>query len=250
MYCNDASIHLRWNDTDELSMRLLVPESPGIRSFFVICYADADFFRHTAVYLVEVHGLRSEYMRVCVGQSIEKPIYLQTGVVLDSKTIRIYTSEPGKVVSERSVDPDPKYGAKFYVTVTTTRTGTSTARIHAIDPLTRRRLACFLLVIASDPPDVKMAHDVNLPLNHTVKKRIVYRNEVGRELRYVVSSSDPSLLTVQSSELSIPPYDTRYIDLLFHGHPATQTYSTQVFLFIMSQDRTIQETRLLKLAYT
>merc|ERR1719401_145788 len=128
--------------------------------------------------------------------------------------------------------------------------GTRTCRLHATDPATRRRLAAFLIIVAADMPNVRMAHDITLPLNRPVRKHLKYKNETMQPLRYTVKSSDPALVAVQSPELMLPPGDTRVIELLFHAYPGTMSYNTEVYMFIASEDRAIQETRLLQLTYT
>merc|ERR1711904_684259 len=96
---------------------------------------------------------------------------------------------------------DPRYGAKLAVRICATRAGTRTCRLHATDPATRRRVAAFLIVVAAEMPEVKMAHDITLQLNTTVRKHLRYKNETMRPMRYSVKSSDPSIATVQTPEL-------------------------------------------------
>jgi len=99
-------------------------------------------------------------------------------------------------------------------------------------------------------PEIRMAHDINLQLNMTVRKHLRYKNETMRPLLYNVKSSDPAIVTVQTPELMLPPGDSRIIELIFHAQPATMSYTAEVYLFIASEDRAIQETRLLQLTYT
>jgi len=108
----------------------------------------------------------------------------------------------------------------------------------------------MLIVIAADPPEIKMVHNISLPVLTSVRKRLLYKNEAVRPLKYSVRCSEPALVSVQSPELVINSLDTRTIELLFHAVPATLSYSAEVFLFITSDDRVISETRLLQLSYT
>eukprot|EP00747_Dinoflagellata_sp_TGD_P091331 gnl/TRDRNA2_/TRDRNA2_165016_c1_seq1.p1 gnl/TRDRNA2_/TRDRNA2_165016_c1~~gnl/TRDRNA2_/TRDRNA2_165016_c1_seq1.p1 ORF type:complete len:120 (-),score=8.69 gnl/TRDRNA2_/TRDRNA2_165016_c1_seq1:52-369(-) len=105
-------------------------------------------------------------------------------------------------------------------------------------------------MIAADPPEVGMAHDILLALNTAVRKRLPYRSKASQQLRYTIRSSDPALVTVQTPELVIPGSDVRYIELVFHAFPANLSYNAEVYLFIASEDKAIQETRMLQLTYT
>lgn len=250
VYCTDREVHLQWKGDDALGLRLLAPMSPGVKKFFVLCYADPHFLKATTAQLVEVHALKTEHVRVSVGQSVDRNISLPPVDVLESAMVQAYSSDPECVAVQPAATVDPRYGAKLGITVSALQAGTRTCRLHAVDPATRRRLAAFLIVIAADLPDVRMVHDITLPLNMPVKKALPYKNEAMRALRYTLRSSDPAAVQVCTPELLLPPGDTRVVELLFHAYPATMTYNTEVFLFIASEDRAIQETRLLQLTYT
>jgi len=250
VYCTDTEVHLQWKGDDALGLRLLAPMSPGVKKFFVLCYADPHFLKATSAQLVEVHALKPEHVKVTVGQSVNRSISLPPVDVLDSAMVQAYSSDPACVAVEPAAPVDPRYGAKLGITIHALGAGTRTCRLHAVDPATRRRVAAFLIVIAADLPDVRMVHDIQLPLNMPVKKMLSYQNETQRQLRYTLRSSDPYIVQVLTPELLLPPGDTRVVELLFHPYPATLSYSTEVFLFIASEDRAIQETRLLQLMYT
>lgn len=200
--------------------------------------------------LVEIHAMKSEHVRVMVGHNIDRTICLPPVELLETAVVQSYSSEPELVSVRQASAVDPRYGAKIDISVCATRAGTRTCRLHATDPATRRRVAAFLIVVAAEMPEVKMAHDITLQLNQTVRKHLRYKNETMRPLRYIVKSSDPSIVTVQTPELMLPPGDTRVLELLFHAQPASMSYSAEVYLFIASEDRAIQETRLLQLTYT
>lgn len=250
IYCTDKEVHLQWKDEDSLQLRLLAPMSPAVRRFFVLCYADAHFMRVIAAQLVEINAMKSEQVRVSVGHSIDRVISLPPVELLDTALVQAYSSDPELLIVRQAAAVDPRYGAKLEVSVCATRAGTRTCRLHVADPTTRRRVAAFLVVVSADMPEVRMAHDITLQLNMTVRKHLRYKNETMRPLRYNLKSSDPSIVTVQTPELVLPPGDTRVVELLFHAQPATMSYNAEVYLFIASEDRAIQETRLLQLTYT
>jgi len=250
VYCTDGDVHLIWRSEDELTLRLKAPASLGVRSFFVMCYADPHFLRLTAVQSVEVHGLKSEQVRVCVGQYADKTICLPPAEVLDATAVRVYSSDPETVVVQQTPIVDPRFGAKFSVVVAPVRVGVRLCRLHAVDPATQRRITALLLIVAADLPEVKRAHEITLPLNSAVRKRLRYENDTSRPLRFMVRSSDPSLVTVQTPEMVIPALDSRFIDLVCHACPGTTSYRADIFLFVASEDREHQETRLLQLTYT
>jgi hypothetical protein len=250
VYCTDKEVHLQWKDEDTLQLRLLTPMSPAVRRFFVLCYADANFMRVGAAQLVEVHAMKCEHVRVCVGHSVDRTISLPPVELLDTIAVQAFSSDPDLVAIRHAAAVDPRYGAKIILAVTAMRAGTRMCRLHATDPMTRRRIAAFLIIVAADMPDIRMAHEITLPLNRPARKHLKYTNETMRALRYVVKSSDPALAAVQTPELMLPPGDTRVIELLFHAYPGTISYSTEVYLFIASEDRAIQETRLLQLTFT
>lgn len=250
VYCTDKEVHLQWKDEDSLQVRLLAPMSPAVRRFFVLCYADPHFMRVGAAQLVEIHAMKSEHVRVLVGHNVDRIICLPPVEVLDTALVQGYSSDPEMLIARKAAEVDPRYGAKLEVTISATRAGTRTCRLHAVDPATRHRVAAFLVVVAADMPEVRMAHDITLPVNMTMRKHLRYKNETMRPLRYNVKSSDPAIVTVQTPELMLPGGDTRVIELLFHAQPVTMTYSAEVYLFVASEDRAIQETRLLQLTYT
>eukprot|EP00913_Durusdinium_trenchii_P024293 g22807.t1 len=64
---------------EEVSLRFLAPASPNVLAFFVVFYGDAHFGSLVAVQLVEVQGLRTERIRLVVGQSIERSICASGG---------------------------------------------------------------------------------------------------------------------------------------------------------------------------
>lgn len=250
IYCTDTEVHLQWKDEDSLQVRLLSPMSPSVRRFFVLCYADPHFMRVVAAQLVEVHAMKHEHVRVTVGHSVDRTISLPPVELLETALVQAYSSDPQLLSVKRAASVDPRYGAKIEITICATRAGTRTCRLHCTDPTTNRRVAAFLIVIAAEMPEVRMAHDITLQLNMTVRKHLRYKNETMRPLRYTLKSSDPAICTVQTPELFLPPSDTRVVELLFHAQPATMSYTAEVYLFIASEDRAIQETRLLQLSYT
>jgi len=250
VYCTDPEVHLQWKDEDSLQLRLLAPMSPAVRRFFVLCYADAHFMRVGAAQLVEIHSMKSEHVRVSVGHSVDRTISLPPVELMETAIVQAYSSDPELLNVRQAAAVDPRYGAKIDITICATRAGTRTCRLHATDPTTCRRVAAFLVVVAADMPEIRMAHDITLQLNMTVRKHLRYKNETMRPLRYIVKSSDPAIATVQTPELMLPPGDQRVIELVFHAQPATMSYTAEVYLFIASEDRAIQETRLLNLTYT
>jgi len=250
VYCTDKEVHLSWKDEDSLQLNMLAPMSPAVRRFFVLSYADPHFMRVVAAQLVEVHAMKSERVHVSVGHSIDRTIGLPPVELLETAIVQAYSSDPELVSVSQAANVDPRYGAKLAVRICATRAGTRTCRLHATDPATRRRLAAFLIVVAAEMPEIRMAHDITLRLNMTTRKHLRYKNETMRSLLYTVKSSDPAVVTVQTPELSLPPGDTRVVELLFHAQPATMSYTADVYLFIASEDRAIQETRLLQLTYT
>merc|ERR1712228_584183 len=131
----------------------MAPEAPKTRSFFMISYSDPFFSQVVAVQLVEVQGLRCEHLRVTVGQSVDRMLAVAPVEVLDARSLRIFSSDPEMVAVQPVAEVDPRFGAKFVVTVTAMRAGARACRIHAVDPAMRRRVAAFLLVIAADLPD-------------------------------------------------------------------------------------------------
>jgi len=107
------------------------------------------------------------------------------------------------------------------------------------------------VLVEADYPDVKLAHEVTLPAEAAVRKRLAFRNEAARLMRYTARSSDPALVTVLNPEWTVPALDTKHIDLLFHACPAMpHSHTAEAFLFLASEDRAIQETRLLRITYT
>jgi len=250
VYCTDKEVHLQWKDEDSLQLRLLAPMPPAIRRFFVLCYADPHFMRVAAAQLVEIHAMKSEHVRVSVGHVVERTISLPPVELLDTGVVQGHSSDPELLTVRSAAEVDPRYGAQLKVTICALRAGTRMCRLHATDPTTRRRVAAFLVMVAADMPEIRMAHDITLQLNTMVKKHLRYKNETMRPVRYNVKSSDPGIVTVHTPELMLPPGDTRVVELIFHAQPATMSYTAEVYIFIASEDRAIQETRLLNLTYT
>eukprot|EP00397_Hematodinium_sp_SG-2012_P000994 GEMP01000995.1.p1 GENE.GEMP01000995.1~~GEMP01000995.1.p1 ORF type:complete len:1579 (+),score=435.24 GEMP01000995.1:95-4831(+) len=250
VYCTDRSVHVWWRDDNELLVRLKTPPSPQKRSFFLITYADKSFFHIASVHMVEVHGLRCESVQLCVGQTIDRVIHVPPIALLNSKSIKVFSSDSMAQVPTGNIDVESNVGAMFSVAVSTLRTGPQTCRIHACDALSKELLATWLLVAFSTKPDVKEVHEIFLPLGMMVKKRLQYRNAVTREIKYVIRSSDPALVIVETPEMAMKPLETRYIELRFQAYAATLKYNAEVFLFIWADDRSIQECRMLKLVYT
>jgi hypothetical protein len=250
VYCTDKEVHLQWKDEDSLQLRLLAPMSPAIRRFFVLCYADPHFMRVAAAQLVEIHAMKSEHVRVSVGHVVERTISLPPVELLDTGVVQGHSSDPELLTVRSAAEVDPRYGAQLKVTICALRAGTRMCRLHATDPTTRRRVAAFLVMVAADMPEIRMAHDITLQLNTMVRKHLRYKNETMRPVRYNVKSSDPGIVTVHTPELMLPPGDTRVVELIFHAQPATMSYTAEVYIFIASEDRAIQETRLLNLTYT
>ncbi|CAJ1436577.1 unnamed protein product, partial [Effrenium voratum] len=250
VYCTNRSVHVQRSHQEEVTLRFLAPQSPGMFSFFVVFYADAHFSQLVAAQLIQVQGMRTERIRLVAGQSIERSICLAPAEVLDAGTVRLHSSNPEVVAVQQTAEVDPRYGVKFTVMMTSMQVGTKNCRLHAVDPAIRRLVAAMLIVIAADPPEIKMVHSITLPVLTAVRKRLLYKNEAVRPLKYAVRCSEPALVSVQSPELVINSLDTRCIELLFHAVPATLSYSAEVFLFITSDDRAISETRLLQLSYT
>lgn len=224
--------------------------SPQKRRFFLITYADKSFFQLASVHLFEVHGLRCESVQLCVGQMIDRVIHVPPLAVLHSKNIRVFSSDSMVQVPMNELAVEQNVGATFSVAVSTVRTGTQTSRIHACDALSKEVLASWLLVAYSTKPDVKEVHEIFLPLGQSVKKRLQFRNSITRDIKYTIRSSDPGLVVVETPEMSMKPFETRYIELRFQAYGATLKYTAEVFLFVWAEDRSIQECRLLRLVYT
>merc|ERR1712110_438243 len=117
-YCTNSDVHLQRKDDDELILKLVTPASPRILPFFVVFYADPYFSRVMAVQLIEVQGLRSEHVRVTVGQCIDRPLSLPPAEVMDAGAVRMFCSNPEAVEIPPTAELDARYGAKFTATVT------------------------------------------------------------------------------------------------------------------------------------
>jgi hypothetical protein len=250
VHCTNRDVHVQRADEDRVVVRLLAPEAPQVLAFFLVFYGDPYFSEVLAAQLVEVHGLMEEKVRVTVGLSVDRTLHLPPMQVQNAGALQVHSSAPDYLALQAAT-LDPRYGAKFTVTVTAMRVGTSLARIHAVDPATRRRASALLLVLVADPPQVSHApHEIVLPVLTAKRKWLPFRNAVTRALRYTVRSSDTSMVTVQTPELALSALEERHIELLFHACPTTLTYSAQVYLFVTSEDRAVQETRQLNLTYT
>jgi len=247
--CVDKEVHVSRRGEDELLLRFLAPQSPQVRAFFVVFYADVHFTRCTAVHMVEVQGMRGEYVRTLVGQSIDRTISLLPADVHGASSVGLYTSHPEKVVV-RQVQMDPSFGARFGITVTALQMGQSCCRLHAIDAGTGKCVASMLLSVSADPPVVKFAHDITLPVLTAVRKQLPFRNESPKDVTYSVRCSDPAIASVRTPQLALSALAEGFIELLFHAIPATLAYSAEMYVFITSDDRIIQETRVLRLRYT
>jgi len=250
VYCTSREVHVQRKEEDQVSLRFIAPQSPNVLSFFLVFYADPHFNQVVAIQLIDIQGLRTERIRLVVGQSVERAICLAPAEVLDAGAVRLHSSNSEVVNVQHTAEVDPRYGVKFTVLITSMQVGSRACRLHAVDPAMRRLVAALLVVVAADPPEVKMVHSITLPVLTAVRKRLLYKNEAVRPIKYIVRCSEPALLTVQSPELVINSLDTRCIELLFHAVPATLSYNAEVFLFITSEDRAIHETRMLELAYT
>lgn len=250
VYCTNRNVHVQRKEQEEVSLRFIAPQSPNVLSFFLVFYADPHFSQVVAIQLIDIQALRTERIRLVVGQSVERAICLAPAEVLDAGAVRLHSSNSEVVAVQHTAEVDPRYGVKFTVLITSMQVGSRACRLHAVDPAMRRLVAALLVVVAADPPEVKMVHSITLPVLTAVRKRLLYKNEAVRPIKYIVRCSEPALVTVQSPELVINSLDTRCIELLFHAVPATLSYNAEVFLFITSEDRAIHETRMLELAYT
>lgn len=250
IFCPDRDVHVQRLDEYEILLRLKAPLAPETRRFFVICYADEFFSEVTGVQLVEVQGLKCEHVRAKVGQSIDRVLAVVPMEVGDAQCVKVFTTDPEIVTVQPTADVDARFGARFAIAVTPMRDGVMACRIHAVDPATKRLLAAFLVVIAADLPDIKVVHAITLPVLTTMTKRLPFKNEATRPMKYTIRSSNPAVVQIRTPEMSLAARDTRYMELLFHACPATLSYTTEVFVFATSEDRAIQETRLLQLTYT
>merc|ERR1712137_1038666 len=103
-----------------------------------------------------------------------------------------------------------------------------------------------MMLVMVDRSQVQQAHEIVLPLNHAMRKKLVYRNEVSRVTRFTVQSSDPAIVTVQTPELVLNALEERPVELLFHALPQNifSACHSEVYIFFHSEDRVVQESRL------
>ena len=108
-------------------------------------------------------------------------------------------------------------------------------------------LASILVLVDAAMPDVHSSHEVVLAKSNTALRRdLRFRNESAAVRHLFVRSSDTSICSVQTSDVTVPAFDTCLIEL--ECGPVDNGCCKDAFFFIDSHDLAVQEVRLLRIS--
>jgi hypothetical protein len=262
VYCSDTKVHVKRADdieVVELSFRVAV-SGAAPWTFDLLAYRDRSFHDCAAIFRIQVHGLRAEFLEAELGTVIDRPLALPMESLRGVDRFLVYASDPNLAqISASGLDASgcvhvaglETQRSHFIMEVTPQAIGKQTCRIHAIDAATFRVIGAWLMVVNGGKPYVKETREVNLPLGTEAEKRLVFRNVIMKDVSYQIRSSNVKRVLVLTPELNMKPLETSFIDLRF---PASErrdvAFEDKVFLFIRSADRQSQECHMLHLIYT
>jgi hypothetical protein len=262
VYCSDTKVHVKRADdieVVELSFRVAV-SGAAPWTFDLLAYRDRSFHDCAAIFRVQVHGLRAEFLEAELGTVVDRPLALPMESLRGVERFLVFASDPNLAqISASGLDASgcvhvaglEGQRSHFVMEVTPQTIGKQTCRIHAIDAATFRVIGAWLMVVNGGKPFVKEVREVTLPLGAEAEKRLVFRNVIMKEVSYQISSSNAKLVLVLTPELNMKPLETSFIDLRFPASAIRdRAFEEKVFLFIRSADRQSQECHMLHLQYT
>ncbi|CEM25332.1 unnamed protein product [Vitrella brassicaformis CCMP3155] len=271
VHCTDSSVALSYPGRSTLHLQIghIPSRTRGVLAFYLVLYGDKGQLLSGAALVWEIllHVLPHEHLSGTIGQTLTKPLFVPP----TSPSLTFFSSLPSLVgVGGRPDAP--------LIEATPLRTGTHRALIQA---MTRPRggeggqqgTLRWVVEVESSTPRLSRAYSMSLPLRSPVaiRRRLQYTNTVpagdderggGRPVKYLLRSSDPTLMEVMTGQIVLGAGEEVSIDVVFAPSLALPLPSpilesrngdapaVNVFILIScAADEKIKDCRLIRVSY-
>lgn len=108
--------------------------------------------------------------------------------------------------------------------------GQRTIQIHLVDTESHELVSGWLIQTSTSLPLVTKTFDIQVSMNEATLKKIMYTNPWDSSRKYVIRSSDETLMKPRYAHFQVEAHGDEYLRLWFA--PGTKRETRDLFLFI------------------
>eukprot|EP01041_Mallomonas_annulata_P001319 gene1319-2541_t len=239
----DSRVVVEWGPTAgpgdanamDILLRYRCPSFPGGGDFFLLIYDDPYQAKLHEIWHVVVQTRQRLDLHSTVGTSVAMDLVVRGDRF--ARRARAYASSASEGSLVVNFEPESVFhlvsGAfnRVVMTVSPKKTGTRRCQINIVDVDSRELISSWLANCHATAPVVLREYEVNLQVGKAMHKKIVFKNPWDIPRRFVVSSSDESVMRHRTPNLVAAPQGTAYLRLWFAGASPGQG-PKQVYLFL------------------
>lgn len=108
--------------------------------------------------------------------------------------------------------------------------GTRRLQINLVDVDSKELISGWILTTTATAPAVMRSYDVDALVGKPINKKIIFKNPWDVPRRFVLTSSDESIMKPRHSTLEVAPHGSAYLRLWFNGKRGETPEEVYLFL--------------------
>jgi len=108
--------------------------------------------------------------------------------------------------------------------------GTRRLQVNLVDVDSRELISGWILTTTATAPAVMRSYDVDALIGKPMNKKIIFQNPWDVPRRFVLTSSDETIMKPRNATMEVAPHGTAYLRLWFNAK--TSEAATEVYLFL------------------
>lgn len=247
LVCSLPKAMVQWENAQQISIQLRVPEAPALLRFNIMAYADPYFGDLQALWEVEVHSLVGVVVKTMQGQVSSVKLVCPGD---EPRTVALYASDP-------LVTFPPPHNAPFTLLPKTSNnlglmarndsSLTKRVRVHLVDVHHKVLVHAWSLELQSSAAAVAQVYQVQCSAGTPSDKKVTYVNRTSAWALFNFRSSHPDLLQIRDPRLALDPGAQGFLSI--HFAPRTEPGVAEICVFASDSDEGVFETLLFKVEY-
>jgi len=124
--------------------------------------------------------------------------------------------------------------------------GTRRLQVNLVDVDSKELISAWSLTTTATSPAIARAYDIQALIGAASNKKLLFTSPWSFPCRYVLSSSDETIVKPRQATLEMPPGGSAYVRLWVGAKRRDDDGPKEVFLFLNSDDGANEETILLR----
>ena len=235
------------SDALDVLLRYRCMGYPSSGSFFILVYNDPFQSSLDQIWQVIVQTRQKLDIHSAVGGSAQLDLVMRGDRF--ARRVKAFASATPDAIS---FQPNATFqlvpGAYNRVAARYSPRSMGARRVHfnVVDVDSRELVASWIVTCTAAAPAVLRTYEVDIPPGRSLMKKIVFKNPWDVPRRYLLSSSNTSIMEPRDAMMDVPPNGSTYLRLRFTALPTMGNATSEVFLFLNDESGQNEESYLFR----